>query len=93
LHEATPADKARLAEYLGYEAGAEEISWTLIYLALNSAANTAIIPLQDILNLGPEGRMNLPSETHGNWQWRFPPQALTPDLAAKLREATLAGRR
>ena len=49
----------------------EEINWDLIRAAFASVANTAIIPLQDVLGLGSEARMNLPSSKEGNWGWRF----------------------
>ncbi len=80
--------RQRLYRYLGKEAGAEEIHWELIRLAMMSVANTAIIPMQDILGLGEEARMNLPATTEGNWRWRLLPEQLTPDLAACLREMT-----
>jgi 4-alpha-glucanotransferase len=53
-----------------------------------SIANTAIIPMQDLLELGPEGRMNRPSMGNGNWEWRLLPQELNPSLIAKLSEMT-----
>jgi 4-alpha-glucanotransferase len=43
-----------------------------------------IIPLQDVLGLGSEGRMNTPSQNGGNWRWRFDPQQIKSELAAKL---------
>jgi 4-alpha-glucanotransferase len=69
-HEATPEEKVRLSEYLGREISAEEVSISLIQLAMMSAANTAIFPLQDILGLGEDARMNRPSTARGNWEWR-----------------------
>jgi 4-alpha-glucanotransferase len=48
-----------------------EINWALIRLAFSSVADIAIIPLQDILGLGSEGRMNFPGRPYGNWAWRF----------------------
>jgi 4-alpha-glucanotransferase len=71
----------------------EEPSWGLIELALQSRASLAIIPAQDVLGLRSEARMNHPGEVHGNWSWRLEPGALTPALAARLREATARGRR
>jgi 4-alpha-glucanotransferase len=44
----------------------------------------AIFPVQDLLELGPEARMNTPSVPDGNWSWRLPEGSLTPQLAAKL---------
>ncbi len=65
-----------------------EIHWDFIRAALASVANTAIIPMQDLLGLGTQARMNLPASTEGNWQWRFPADALTAPLAARLRALT-----
>jgi len=53
-----------------------------------SVANTAVVPLQDLLGLGTEARMNLPNSTEGNWAWRFRKGALTANLAVRLREMT-----
>jgi 4-alpha-glucanotransferase len=63
----------------------EEIEWDFIRAVLSSVANTAIIPLQDVLGVGSEGRMNLPNSTEGNWSWRFAAGALTTDYAERLR--------
>src|SRR5687767_6621062 len=62
----------------------KEIHWDFIRGVLASVANTAIVPLQDLLGLGTEARMNLPNSTEGNWAWRF--KALDPDLALRLKE-------
>jgi 4-alpha-glucanotransferase len=48
-----------------------EIHWDMIRAALGSVASTAIFPMQDVLGLGTESRMNLPGTCNGNWQWRF----------------------
>ncbi len=71
----------------------DEPSWGLIELALESRASLAMIPAQDVLGLGSEARMNHPGEVYGNWSWQLEPGALTPALAARLREATGRGRR
>ena len=55
----------------------KEIHWEFIRAVLASVANTSIIPLQDVLGVGSEGRMNLPNRTEGNWSWRFKAGALT----------------
>jgi 4-alpha-glucanotransferase len=60
------------------------IHWAFIRAALCSAASFSITPLQDVLGLGSEARMNTPSLDGGNWRWRFDPQELTGELAAKL---------
>ena len=67
--------------------------WKLIELALSSRAALAMIPAQDVLELGSEARMNTPGEPFGNWRWRLEPGQLTPAHAARLREATAAAGR
>jgi len=60
------------------------IHWAFIRAAQCSAASLSIIPLQDVLGLGSEARMNTPSLHGGNWRWRFDLGRLTSELAAKL---------
>jgi len=62
-----------------------EIHWAMIRAVLASIADVAIIPLQDVLGLGGEARMNLPGRVSGNWKWRYRRDALTADLAARLK--------
>lgn len=70
------------------------IHWDVIRAAWSSIADTAVVPLQDILGLGSNARMNLPASEQGNWQWRFRHTALTKKLSDKLRKLTeLYGRR
>jgi 4-alpha-glucanotransferase len=66
-----------------------EIHWDLIRAALASVADLAIIPLQDVLGLGAEARMNLPSSVGGNWSWRYPEDALSNIARERLKEMTL----
>lgn len=66
----------------------KEIHWDFIRAALASVANIAIIPLQDVLGLGNDARMNLPNSTTGNWSWRYPAGALTNKLRDRLKELT-----
>jgi 4-alpha-glucanotransferase len=86
--EAGPDNKERLVRYLGREISAETIHWELIRLAMMSTANTVIVPMQDILGLGEEARMNRPATTEGNWRWRLSPEQVTPSLTDALREMT-----
>ena len=58
----------------------------LMRVTLASVALLAVVPLQDILRLGSEARLNLPGTASGNWQWRAPPDGLTPALARHHRE-------
>ncbi|NET73513.1 MAG: 4-alpha-glucanotransferase, partial [Sphaerospermopsis sp. SIO1G2] len=53
-----------------------------------SVANQAIIPLQDVLGLGTEARMNYPSTAEGNWEWRYQDGVLTEDLGGRLKNIT-----
>ena len=62
--------------------------WGLIALALSSPARLAIMQAQDVLGLGSQARMNAPARATGNWGWRLASDALTPDLARRLREVT-----
>jgi 4-alpha-glucanotransferase len=77
---------AELARH-GFTEG-DEPWWGLIRLAFSSPARVAIVQAQDLLGLGSEARMNLPGSATGSWSWRMAPGALTPALAARLREAT-----
>ena len=65
-----------------------EIHWDFIRAVLSSVADTAIVPLQDLLGLGTEARMNLPNSTEGNWSWRFRADALTEAHIDRLRDMT-----
>jgi len=62
-----------------------EINWVMIRAVLASVADVAIVPLQDVLGLGTEARMNLPGKVSGNWKWRYRPGALNAELSARLR--------
>jgi 4-alpha-glucanotransferase len=86
--EASPEDKRRLFRYIGREVPAEEVHWIFIRLAMMSVATWVIIPMQDVLGLGAEARMNMPSVAHGNWEWRLLPGQMTPRLSDTLHEIT-----
>jgi 4-alpha-glucanotransferase len=77
---------AELRRATGLDPG--EPHWSLIELALGSRARLAIVPMQDVLGLGSEARMNTPGRVGGNWRWRLGPGALTDELATRLREVT-----
>lgn len=70
-----------------------EIEWEMIRAALESPARLAIIPMQDVLGLGSEARMNMPSEPEGNWEWRMEAGALTTERAERLRKLVEESRR
>jgi 4-alpha-glucanotransferase len=61
-----------------------EIVWAMIRAAARSVANVCIFPMQDVLHIGSEGRMNTPSAGEGNWTWRYGSEALHPDFGIKL---------
>ena len=65
--------------------GCDDAPWALIELALKSRCRLAVFPLQDVLGLGSEARMNYPSRPTGNWAWRYREGDLSEGLAAKLR--------
>jgi 4-alpha-glucanotransferase len=83
----SPEEQARVIDYLGC-LSPEGIHWSLIRLALGSVANLAIFPLQDILGLGSEAKMNMPSHPEDNWEWRYQSEALTSELSDRLKHLT-----
>ena len=81
--EAVAREKAFAMEYLG--ADGTEMNWTFIRAALASVADTVIIPLQDVLGVGSEARMNLPGRASGNWRFRFSWEQLEPAMVRRLK--------
>ncbi len=79
-------EKEAVRAYLGNSG--RDMPWELIRLAMASVADLSIFPLQDILSLDARARMNTPGKPGGNWQWRFPPHALTPEIRQRLLEMT-----
>ncbi len=88
----TPEEKAFLRQYMGtndcVRADGSEISWDMMRLAWASVAVLAVAPLQDVLSLGTEARMNLPGQPSGWWRWRFPKEQLTDALLERLKILT-----
>jgi 4-alpha-glucanotransferase len=82
----TKQEQASAQAYLGAAAG--DVPWSFIRAAYGSVARMAIVPLQDVLGLGSEARMNIPSQLEGNWGWRFNDGMLRPDHAKKLAALT-----
>ena len=80
--------RKRLFDYLGCRFAAGDIAWELMRVAMRSVAKIAIIPMQDVLGLGAEARMNLPAGKGGNWQWRMRPGQTEARLAERLRKLT-----
>ncbi len=80
---AEPA-RRQVVAYLGREN--PQIPWDLIHLAIFSVADSCILPLQDVLGCDDRARMNRPGHPENNWSWRYLPEDLAPELAARLRE-------
>ena len=74
--------KGDVCEFLGHSQ--ETMPWPLIRAALASRADLAILPMQDVLALGSEHRMNVPGVTAGNWSWRFRWDMVQPDTPRRL---------
>ena len=79
-------ERRTILEYVGTDGG--EIHWDLIAVACKSKANTAVYPLQDLLGLGSEARMNVPGVEGGNWRWRFTWDQLTPEIMQRMYDIT-----
>ena len=86
--EAADIDRERefCLQYLNTDGS--QIHWDFIRAVLSSVADTAILPVQDLLGLGNEARMNLPNSSSGNWSWRVEAGAFTEEIAGKLLELT-----
>ena len=81
----------RFRDYFGVDG--KDPAGVLVRAAYSSVADRAVVPLQDVLALGSEARMNVPGRADGNWAWRAPKDAFRPEVAARLlRLAELTGR-
>jgi 4-alpha-glucanotransferase len=90
-HGASEKERKSLRAYLNQSQG--PVHWEMVRLAYASVANTAMIPLQDLLGLGSEARMNYPGKTEGNWQWRLDPSISMNQMAVDLQKlAEIYGR-
>jgi 4-alpha-glucanotransferase len=74
-------------------AGTGEVAWDFIRSVWSSKSGLAIVPLQDLLNLGVEGRMNVPGVATGNWRWRCTEAMLKRSIFERLRELTTSAER
>lgn len=83
----SPEAKEEVGRYLG-GIGTDGIHWSLIRYAMHSPANVAIVPLQDVLGLGPQCRMNCPGTQEGNWLWRYTPEQITQTERDRLGQIT-----
>ncbi len=82
----TPEQRQQVRDYIGTDA--EDLHWAMIRLAMASVAGTVVIPLQDLLGLDSDARMNIPGRAEGNWAWRFNEDALTDGVRARLATMT-----
>lgn len=91
LSQARPEELDFVRKYLGYTP--DNLVWAMIREAMKSAAGTVILPMQDVLELGSQARMNRPGTTGGNWAWRTFRDNFDPALGRKLRSlSALYGR-
>jgi len=77
-------ERTNLQTYLQTIEHEGDVVWAMIRAAARSVANVCIVPMQDVLHLGSEARMNTPAAGAGNWTWRYRSDALHPDFAVKL---------
>ncbi|HEX9117984.1 MAG TPA: 4-alpha-glucanotransferase [Anaerolineae bacterium] len=83
----SPTERTFAQKYLARHG--DDIHWDLIRAALGSIADIALFPLQDVLGIGSDGRMNTPGKATGNWGWRFREEALDEGVRRRLAEMTL----
>jgi 4-alpha-glucanotransferase len=88
-----PYEKDRIASVLGRMPTPDDVSRTMISLALDSNALTVIVPVQDLLSLSSGARMNRPATTEGNWCWRLSPGEPGKDDWEWLRGSTIHSER
>ena len=86
LRAISEAELSTVRQYIGGRG--EALNWELIRLALMSVAHTAIFPLQDVLGVGSEGRMNTPGRASGNWGWRYTQDMLAVTASERLKTLT-----
>ncbi len=92
-NELSPEDRERISTYLGHKTNENTIHSDIMRLAMMSVANTAIIPMQDLLGLDQKYRMNLPASSKGYWEWRLKPgQASDSVKNSLLTMTTIYGR-
>jgi len=86
FEKAPEGERAMAQLYLARDGS--DISWDLIRLAFSAVSDIAVVPLQDILSLGSEARMNTPGQAAGNWGWRYWPDALDETIKGRLTDLT-----
>lgn len=87
-------ERKKALQYLGLTGKSSlPVHWEFIRLLMTSKANTVIIPMQDLLGLGSEARMNQPAKAHGNWKWRLLSRRINHRMIQKLSKITLSTKR
>ena len=86
--DASSEEIANLSRYLGHEVNRHTVVGEMVRMAMSSVAETAVVPMQDHLELGASCRINIPSTPTGNWAWRMMPGQADERLASCLRELT-----
>ncbi len=86
--DATKGEIRRLEDYLGREVTQETVAWEFVRMAMMSSSMLAVLPMQDVLGLGAEARVNHPGKARGNWKWRVGAGDMGHAAAAKLRHIT-----
>jgi 4-alpha-glucanotransferase len=90
-HSAAVGERESLARVKSFlRTDAAQIHWPCIAAVMESRADLAIFPLQDVLGLGGEARMNFPGRQKGNWTWRFDRHRLSTAILNRLRYVTEA---
>lgn len=89
FREASPRARREAMNYMGLR-DTREVNWAFIRLAMMSVADVSIFPVQDVLGLGPEARMNTPGTMGGNWRWRLASFDGLRKVARRLRDMTRA---
>ncbi len=82
----TADEKDHVRRYVARDGS--DIAWDMVRLAYASVADTAVAPLQDLMALGNEARMNFPGKTGGWWTWRYTAEMLTDEIGQRLLELT-----
>ncbi|MCY2963209.1 MAG: 4-alpha-glucanotransferase [Planctomycetota bacterium] len=80
------AERLRAREYLDRDGS--QIAWDMARAVFASVADRCVVPIQDLLELGTEARMNIPGTPEGNWRWRLDRSLVTPELTERLRKMT-----
>jgi 4-alpha-glucanotransferase len=80
-------EKDHVRRYLSIDG--RDIAWNMIRLSHMSVSDMSVVPMQDLLSLGNEARMNFPGKVGGYWKWRFQPHMLLPHIGPRLHELTV----